>query len=185
MRWTLIAATAFSLLAAAPAFAQGARTQSSSLPNASNEPISIEADRLEVRDREKIAVFAGSVVVNQGHTRMRASAMRVFYDGDVAPGAGGSSSSIRRIEASGPIVVNQPDQTATGDSATYDMATRTISLVGNVVLTQGRNVVRGPRLRIDMRTNQAFIEGGRVQGLLVPGEGAPQAPAPPSNRPQR
>lgn len=174
------------LTLAAPAMAQAQRPAQPAQPTAvpglqSNQPIAIEADRLEVRDRDKIAVFSGNVQVTQGQTRMRATSMRVFYDGDVAPGAGGSQQSIRRIEASGPIVITQPEQTATGEQATYDMASRTILLSGNVVLTQGRNVVRGPRLRIDMRTNQATLEGGRVQGLLVPGEAPPQ-PAP---RPQR
>jgi lipopolysaccharide export system protein LptA len=170
-------------LGLAGAAAQGARP-GANLPNASNQPIAIEADRLEVRDREKVAVFAGGVTVTQGHTRMTASSMRVLYDGDVAPGAGGSASSIRRIEASGPIVVTQPDQTMTGQSAIYEMATRVIVVTGNVVLTQGRNVVQGPRLTLDMRTNHAVIERGaggqgeRPRMLLVPGE-APPPPAQP------
>ena len=42
------------------------------------------------------------------------------------------------------------------------------NMTGNVVLTQGPNVIRGARLSIDINTSQAHMEGGRVQMLIAP-----------------
>ena len=41
-------------------------------------------------------------------------------------------------------------------------------LTGNVVLTQGDNVIRGAKLLIDINTSQAKMLGGRVQMLIAP-----------------
>jgi lipopolysaccharide export system protein LptA len=48
---------------------------------------------------------------------------------------------------------------------------------GNVVLTQGRNVLKGDRLIIDLKTGESRFEnqdqtvaGGRIRALFVPGE---------------
>jgi len=46
------------------------------------------------------------------------------------------------------------------------MKTNTITLSGGVVITQGANVLKGERLVVDLTTNFAKVEGGRVQGLF-------------------
>ena len=48
----------------------------------SDNPIQIEADRLEVRDAEKIAIYSGHVRVRQGDTILEAPELRVFYAGE-------------------------------------------------------------------------------------------------------
>jgi lipopolysaccharide export system protein LptA len=84
-----------------------------------------------------------------------------------APGPGGTSS-IRRLESKGNVVVTQKDQVVTGDSAVFDTKTNLVTMLGNVVLTQGKNVVRGDRLLVDMTTGVSRVESnsGRVQGLF-------------------
>ncbi len=57
---------------------------------------------------------------------------------------------IRRAEALGDVTVVSKDQNASGDLGVYDMKTKTITLTGNVVVSQGKNVVTpsarsGPR----------------------------------------
>ena len=47
---------------------------------------------------------------------------------------------------------------------TRDMVTMT----GNVVLTQGANVVHGERLIVNLKSRQAHMEGGRVQTVITP-----------------
>ena len=95
------------------------------------QPVQIEASRLEVRDKDKIATFSGNVKVVQGDTTMRCKVLVVFYeqpskDGQqvaaavktmpaAKPGPGGSSQ-ISKLEASGGVTVTQKDQTATGDT---------------------------------------------------------------------
>ncbi|MBU6458960.1 MAG: LPS ABC transporter substrate-binding protein LptA [Bradyrhizobium sp.] len=109
-----------------------------------------------------------------------------------SPGPGGASS-IKRLEARGNVVVTQKDQVVTGKTAVFDTKTNLITMVGGVILTQGRNVLRGDRLMVDMTTGVSRVESdsGRVQGLfqssgqgspmILPGATPGAAPAPGSS----
>ena len=73
---------------------------------------------------------------------------------------------IRKIEAKGGVVVLQKDQNATGDSATFSMRENTVTLVGNVVVTHGQDVLRGHRLVVDLTSGITKMDQGRVEGLF-------------------
>jgi lipopolysaccharide export system protein LptA len=164
-----------------------------------NEPVQINARTLEVRDKKKMATYTGSVVLVQGDTTLRCNVLVVFYDGGEAgaptvksstPGPTGTEQ-IRRIEATGSVVVTQKGQTATGEKAIYDIADDTVRLFpargGTVVVTQGPNVVRGQRLIVHLDTGVSHFESdgsGGVYSLIVPGnKGENPAAAPPSAHP--
>ncbi|KAB1075711.1 LptA/OstA family protein [Methylobacterium planeticum] len=158
------------------------------------EPIKIDADRLDVFDRENKAVFVGNVVAVQGDSTIRCSTMTVHYKrgkdakdakkGDApaadeaekpAEKAAMGENGIQKVECAGPVTVVQKDQVATGDNAVFDQAAKRIVLTGNVVLSQCQNVTRGSRLVYDMGTGRANMDpvaGGRVSALFVPGEKA-------------
>ena len=188
------AATALALVASGDTLAQGAM---SGVPNAMqgfsqnrDQPIQIEAASLEMRDKKKEATFAGNVKVVQGDTTMNSKSLVVFYDSGPAPGspqpAGpkgsksasmqsatpgpGGSSSIRRLEAKGSVVVTQKDQVVTGETAIFDTRANLITVVGGVggvVLTQCKNVLRGDRLKVDMTTGVSRVESdSKVQVLI-------------------
>jgi len=94
------------------------------------------------------------------------------------PGPGGSSS-IKRLEARGDVKVTQKDQVVTGETAVFDTKTNLITMLGGIVLTQGKNVLRGDRLLVDMTTGVSRVESdsGRVQGLFQSsGQGGPAIP---------
>ena len=59
----------------------------------------------------------------------------------------------------------------TGETAIFDTKTNLITMLGGVVLTQGKNVLRGDRLMVDMTTGVSRVESdsGRVQGLFIQG----------------
>ena len=162
-----------------------------------DQPIQIEAASLEMRDKKKEATFAGdgksNVKVVQGDTTMTSNSLVVFYDSGGAsatpppanpkgsksapmqaasPGPGGSSS-IRRLEAKGSVVVTQKDQVVTGETAIFDTKANLITMAGGVVLTQCKNVLRGDRLLVDMTTGVSRVESdsGRVQGLFDQSQG--------------
>jgi lipopolysaccharide export system protein LptA len=206
------AALALALVASGDAHAQGAM---SGVPNAMqgfsqnrDQPIQIEAASLEMRDKKKEATFSGNVKVVQGDTTMTSKSLVVFYDSGPAapaspppaapkgsksatmqsatPGPGGSSS-IRRLEAKGSVVVTQKDQVVTGETAIFDTRANLITMVGGVVLTQCKNVLRGDRLKVDMTTGVSRVESdsGKVQGMFIQGQdcgsgsgGSKPAPAP-------
>lgn len=150
------------------------------------QPINIEAEQLDVHDKDKTAIFTGKVVVTQGDTTMRCKKLVVFYVGQpgkddaakpVATSPEGGEQKIKKLEAHGDVVVNQNDQIATGDLAIFDMDTNLVTMTapssGSVVMTQGPNVLRGSKLVVDMTTGFSRVEAGttnngRVQGLFVP-----------------
>jgi lipopolysaccharide export system protein LptA len=200
---------ALGALTLAPALAAPKKADADGPPNAMqgfsqnrDQPVHIEATRLEVRDKDKVATFIGNVQVIQGDTEMRCKTLTVFYEQDpdkpgsavrtATPGPGGEQR-IKRLEAKGGVVVTQNDQVATGETALFDMHSNTVTMLGKVVVTQGQNVLRGDRLVVDMTTGVSRVESdtGRVQGLFqssggsgppgipgMPGSTATPAPAP-------
>jgi lipopolysaccharide export system protein LptA len=200
----------------------GAQNAAQGVPNAMqgfsqnrDQPIQIEAASLEMRDKKKEATFSGNVKVVQGDTTMTSKILVVFYESAAAaapagntkasakaapiqsatPGPGGSSQ-IRRLEAKGSVVVTQKDQVVTGQTAVFDTRTNLITMLGGVVLTHCKNVMRGDRLSVDMTTGVSRVESdsGKVQALVIqsgqdcgspsPGPGIP-SPAPGvSNKPK-
>ena len=137
----------------------------------SNEPIQIEADKLEVRDPEKLAIYTGNVKVRQGVTLLEAPELRVFYTGEGDGEQGAPGSKVSRIEAGPTVTVSNEDQTASGSRAILDMEQDMITMTGSVVLTQGPNIVRGERLVVNLKTKLGSMEGGRVQTLITPSGG--------------
>ncbi len=120
-----------------------------------DEPVKIQAASLEVRDKDRMATFSGDVHVVQGDTEMRCKSLVVFYDEDPATrrrqGVNDSGSKqIRRIEAKGGVTVTQKEQNASGDSGIFDMRANTVTLIGNVIVTRGTDVLRGHRLLVDL-----------------------------------
>ena len=155
-----------------------------------DEPVHIDAATLEVRDKDKVATFSGNVHVKQGDTDMRCKSLVVFYEQDdvkpaapkggkpmqqAEPGPGGNQK-IKKLEARGGVIVTQKEQTATGDLGLFDMPSNTVTLTGNVVMTQGKNVLRGDKLIVDLTSGVSRVESaknghGRVQGLFLPSSG--------------
>jgi len=215
----LLIGAALAVVAALPCANLHAQPVSKGPPNAlqgfsqnRDQPVHIESATLEVRDKDKVATFSGNVKVTQGDTIMRCKSLLVFYDQDgmnadnaknpgkslqaATPGPGGQQK-IKRLEARGSVVVTQKDQTATGELGIFEMKTNTVTLTGNVMMTQGQNVLRGDRLIVDLTTSVSRVESGkdgqgRVQGLFLPGGAGPdikpggggaQAPRPAPARP--
>lgn len=143
------------------------------------QPIAIEAARLEVRDKSKVATFSGNVKVVQGDTTLRCKSLVVFYEDQATPGAAkaaspgpGGSQQISRLEARGGVVVTQKDQTATGELGLFDMRTNTVTLSGGVVVSQGQNVVQGDKLVVDLTTGVSRVDG-KARMLFQQQPGAP------------
>src|SRR5438105_1497925 len=173
--------------AAAQSTMQGVPNAMQGFSQNRDQPIQIEAASLEMRDKKKEATFAGNVKVVQGDTTMTSKTLVVFYDSTPAPAAApaansksaksapiqsatpgpGGSSSIRRLEARGGVVVTQKDQVVTGATARSEERRVGKERRAGVVLTQGKNELRGDRLVVDMTTGVSRVESdsGRVPGL--------------------
>lgn len=151
----LAAATVLSL--AAPSFAQQA-------PQAQGDgAVMFGADTGEYTPEG--FQLRGRAEVLQGGNRLRADAINGFT----------SNGQLSRVEATGNVYFVTPDQTIRGGQATYTLANDTVVVTGEVILTQGRNVMTGSRLTYNTRTQSARIEGSprggagnRIQGVFYP-----------------
>jgi len=172
-----------------------------------DQPILIQAETLEILDKVKTATFSGNVQVVQGDTTMGCRSLVVFYgpeDGGSAQAANPAVSSaaeshgpvmpqggnIRRAEARGDVTVVTGDQKVNGDLGVYDMKTKTITLIGNVVVSRGKDVLRGERVVVNTATGDARVDGtaardgaktgiiahDRVRVLITPRKDAKGAP---------
>jgi lipopolysaccharide export system protein LptA len=186
-----------------------------SVPNAAQgfsqnqgKPIQIEAATLEVHDKEKqkYATFEGDVHVIQGDTDMRCKTLIVYYDDDTTAARKGASrpgqpgappqqqqqQQIKRLDAKGGVIITQKDQVATGESGVYELRTSLMTLVGNVVLTKGGDVIRGDRLWVNMNTGVSRVEsaGQGVRAVFNPSSArdavgnAPDTAKPPGRSPR-
>ena len=182
------------LVVAAPACAAdqaGASDVFKGFGSNKSDPIQIDADSLEVLDKDQNAVFSGNVRVQQKDTVMKTQRLRVFYEGNAAAGLGkatapvagaakpGAAQQIRRMEVEGKVLITQKDQSVTGDRGWFDIASNQARIDDNVVLIQGQNVARGKWLTIDLKTGQ-YTLGGRPVIVLSPQD--PASSAKPGNR---
>jgi len=150
-------------------FVAPAQGQSRSL--VANQPIDINADQLEIQQSNSLAIFKGNVIAEQGHIKLRAEKLKVWYkqssekssQDDVMVGG-----TIIRIDAIEEVFVSSATETAQGDYGVYEIAKQRLTLSGRVILTRGDNVLRGKKLVMNMATGQSQLSGGRVHGRFVP-----------------
>ena len=188
------------LTAASPAAAQPSTASATPGPfqgmmsdQKKDQPVQIEAATLEVRDKDKKAVFSGNVSVVQGDTTMKCARLVVSYGQEIgiagkdkqastapvttskpAPGMPQGAQNIQKIEAQGGVTVITKDQNARGDEAIYDLRTKQIILSGHVTISQGPNVINGERVVVDTATGNARVESAASNG--APGTGGPRPP---------
>lgn len=124
-------------------------------------PVDISADRLEVKQKENIALFTGNVVVTQSDMSLVSDRITVFYQGDRDKN---NSSSISRLDASGNVVMTSPTETIKSTWGVYDFAERIITLGGNVEFNNEDGQITSPRLQVNLATGQITMDGGRVEG---------------------
>lgn len=159
-------------------------------------------DSLEWYDQKQVAVGRGDAVATRNDRTIRADVLTAYMvktppagqpnAGPVKPAAvkppapgktqgPDEASKINRVDAQGHVVVTNPIETGRGDYAVYDAVKGTSTLVGNVVITRGKDVMQGQAAVMDMNRNvsrilpAADIPGakaagghpGRVQGLFL------------------
>lgn len=145
-----------------------------SFKTSSTAPIEVNADKLELVQSDRKAVFRGNVVASQGPLTMYASALALLYD----PDSKGDKGPIERVEASGRVVMMTITERAEADQMIYLVHEGLIRLTGNVTLAYSGNMLTGEALVIDLNSGMSRIEGspagtpsngGRVKAIFLPG----------------
>lgn len=141
-------------LAAQPALGQGALRN-----HDSDAPVDVSSDRVEVQDKANRAILSGNVRVTQGSLTITAPRMTVAYTG-----GGGGDPQLRRLDASGGVVLTSPSETARSALAIYDLDRRLVTMLGGVTLVRGESRVSGGRLVYDLSSGRASLDGSAVGG---------------------
>lgn len=85
-------------------------------------------------------------------------------------GADSESSRISRVDAQGNVVAWNPTDVGRGDYGVYNADTGIVTLLGNVTITRGQNVIRGKYAVLDLNTNVSRM----MTVAAKPGEPAPR-----------
>lgn len=123
-----------------------------------SEPVEVTSERLEVDQTAGIATFIEDVIVVQGEMRLSAPRVRVEY-------STGEQGQIELMHATGGVTMVNGEETAEGDEAIYRVSVGTVVMTGDVIVTQGPNVLAGQRLDVDLDTGVGTMEG-RVRTIF-------------------
>jgi lipopolysaccharide export system protein LptA len=150
-----LAAFALALLAAIPV-AGPASAQIA--PRLTDAPIDITGDRLEVEG--DVATWSGAVRAVQGEAILSADTLVA----DMTEGG-----DVSRIQASGQVRYSNGKQAITGKRGVYDAAARTITMIEDVVVVEGEQVMVGGELVYWIDSGRILFTapaGRRIRGIF-------------------
>jgi lipopolysaccharide export system protein LptA len=166
------------------------------LAPSSNGPIDITADNGTLVNSTCEATWSGAAEALQGNSRLRANVIKAFLkkkppSAAAQSGPAGAANpsdcgATERIEADGNVFYVTPDQVAHGDHAVYSADADEIVMTGNVIVVQGKNVVRGDKMTIHVSTREVTIDSlaqgrgvpNRVRGVFYPNQPGTPGSAP-------
>ena len=128
------------------------------LEASSEEPLDITSDRLE--SEEDVATWTGDVQVVQGPAVLTTDKLVITQSED-----GG----INEIRAIGNVRYSNGEETIAGEQALYIETDRTLTMTGDVIVTQGKQIMRGGELTYWVDTGKIRFtapEGRRVRGIF-------------------
>lgn len=149
------------LLACLPAMAGAQQIAFGGIRGDTRAPVEVTADQLAVNQETGVAVFSGNVVIGQGAMRLQATQVQVEYDP-------ADRTRISRLRATGGVTLVSAAEAAEAREAVYDVVAGSVTLSGNVLLTQGPSVMSGQKLTVDLATGTGQMDG-RVRTILQPG----------------
>ena len=130
------------------------------------QPLDIDAERFELRQKQGQGVFSGTVKVTQGKLILTSDSLTVFYTSS----GEGLNPSIERLDARGGVKLSSSSEEVISEWSVYDVNRRLVTFGGNVKLTQGQNTLNGERLELDLVSGLTKLDGetgkndGRVRG---------------------
>jgi lipopolysaccharide export system protein LptA len=114
-------------------------------------PVEVSADNLSVDQDSGKAVYSGNVKIGQGDLRLSAGQVEVIYTE--------TSGTIATLRASDGVTFATATEAAEAASADYDLENGTLTLIGNVLLTQGASAISADRMVISLKDGLAQMSG--------------------------
>ncbi|MEO1537529.1 MAG: lipopolysaccharide transport periplasmic protein LptA [Pseudomonadota bacterium] len=124
-------------------------------------PVEVTADQFSIDQASGEAEFNGNVLIVQGELRLSAGTVTIEYAQEGSPNA------ISRLLASGGVTFVTASDAAEAADAVYSVAQGTVTLSGDVLLTQGESAIAGDRLVVNLNSGNGQMEG-RVRTVFTP-----------------
>ena len=148
----------------------------------SGQPVDVKAERLDVDDYAKTALFRQDVIAKQGDAILQAPELDVLYEGKATLDGGASAtkaaeatdatkppakpeeqSKLKTIRARGGVIMTNKDDRATSETLDYDAATERAVLKGNVVMTStNERQATARQVDLDQKADTALLTGSVV-----------------------
>ncbi|MCZ6578397.1 MAG: lipopolysaccharide transport periplasmic protein LptA [Gammaproteobacteria bacterium] len=133
------------------------------------QPIHVEADSLEIRDKENISIYSGNVRLSQGSQEFRGERLVLNFSQQkelVLMTMTGTPATFRQIDD------QQREMRGQADQMEYRASESTLLLLGNAKFTHVGNTIESNTIRINTETES--IQAGstesddRVRMLILP-----------------
>lgn len=155
MAMTRVLVLAAAWMVASAGMAGPAAAQVSALrQHDSDAPIDIDAERIEVRDKDRLVLFEGGVKVRQEGLSLDAQRIRMRYTR-----TGSANPTVLRIDAEGGVQLRSRSETANAQWGIYDVEAEQITLGGLVTLARNGEFVRGNRLELNLKSGVYTMDG--------------------------
>ena len=137
-------------------FAEAQAPTRGKAPDDTNQPVTVDADRMERYGKESLVVFTGSVVARQNNSVQYADRMEVYLDekGDRI---------LRTISTGTVKIITRDCRTGTARRAEYYDLEQRVVLIGNARVWQDENVVSGDTITIFLSQDRSVVQGGRQE----------------------
>ncbi|MCZ6668522.1 MAG: lipopolysaccharide transport periplasmic protein LptA [Gammaproteobacteria bacterium] len=143
--------------------------QAFALSGDAQQPIHVEADSLEIRDKENISIYSGNVRLSQGSQEFRGERLVLNFNQQkelVLMTMTGTPATFRQIDD------QQREMRGQADQMEYRASESTLLLLGNAKFTHVGNTIESNTIRINTETES--IQAGstesddRVRMLILP-----------------
>jgi lipopolysaccharide export system protein LptA len=141
-----------------------------------NSSVQIKADSLVAYNEASYAEFTGNVSAVQGTTLITSDKLKIYYSraSENTGKKDASEESIKKVIASGNVVIRSENRTAHTSMAEYTPATKVVVLSGaGSKVTSGNNYVSGDKITFYVNEDRVIVERSKekqVEAVFYSGE---------------
>lgn len=129
------------------------------LPGAKPEdPLTIEANRLDMKDSRKLLIYTGNILVTNGPSTLKSADLTIHLDAATTEAAS-TTDRVSQIDANGPVVINTQKEAYSGNRLQYDRQKNKIYMTGNVTIQQADGLTKADNLEFDKASGFALLTG--------------------------
>ncbi len=129
------------------------------------KPIHVQSMTLNLKPNEQKAIFAGDTKITQDSLTIEAATLTAWYHNKESKqrvNEAINNSNLSRLKADGYITLKLPGRKAEADQGIYDIDAGYIELIGNVVLTQQQNVLKGEYFTYNVVTGISRLRNAKT-----------------------